>query len=225
MSKRRLSRGKSSRRLDSHRVRRPNPAGSRGWGIRTQPLSPPLPVKTGAEYLTSTDTIRPAGVSRNLNPKVLVGGQGRYRTIRGAVNRTGELWALNPLSVCPAWASKTNRESGRNRRRLRFIKGSRPRPSMSTESGPQAELPYVKAGLNRDELLDLLEGPLEELARKIEKGRIRDRENEELRIKQWRALAYVARCYNDILSDAEEESVEARLEALEAELGLREGGV
>lgn len=93
---------------------------------------------------------------------------------------------------------------------------------MSTGSGAQSELTAMKAGLSRDELLDLLEGPLAELARKIEKGRIRDVEHEETRIKQWRALAYVARAYNDILNDAEEQNIEARLEALEAEFGLAE---
>lgn len=75
--------------------------------------------------------------------------------------------------------------------------------------------------LTREDLLELLEGPLEEASRKCEDGRVRDRKNESVRVRQWKALATLARAYNTVLGDAEDAAaVEDRLAQIETALGL-----
>lgn len=75
--------------------------------------------------------------------------------------------------------------------------------------------------LSREELLQLLQGGIAEAARKCREGRVRDAENEKVRVRQWKALAYMVRAYNEVLADLEDAAeVEDRLDALEAATGI-----
>lgn len=75
--------------------------------------------------------------------------------------------------------------------------------------------------LTREELLELLQGGVDEAARKVTEGRIRDTENEKVRVRQWKALAYMCRAYNEVLSDLEDaEDVDERIARLEEQLNL-----
>lgn len=93
---------------------------------------------------------------------------------------------------------------------------------MSTTE-PQAAVDRLadSTALSREELLQLLQGGLAECARKCREGRIRDAENEKVRVRQWKALAYMVRAYNEVLEDLEAAAeVEDRLEELEAATGI-----
>lgn len=93
------------------------------------------------------------------------------------------------------------------------------------ESGVQT--PYELAAdrladdtLTREEVLTLLRVGIQESARKVNEGRVRDEEKEKVRIQWVRALAYIGRAYADVLDDLEEQmAVENRLEAIEEQLG------
>lgn len=74
--------------------------------------------------------------------------------------------------------------------------------------------------LTREELLQLLRGGIAEAARKCSEGRIRDAENEAIRVRQWKALATMVRAYNTVLGDLEDAvEIEERLAALEEATG------
>lgn len=75
--------------------------------------------------------------------------------------------------------------------------------------------------LTREELLQLLQAGISEAARKCSEGRVRDAENEKVRVRQWKALAYMVRAYNEVLNDLEGAvELEDRLAALEAAAGV-----
>lgn len=94
-------------------------------------------------------------------------------------------------------------------------------------SGADVETPYELAAdrladdtLTREEILTLLRVGVQEAARKVNEGRVRDEEKEAVRIKWVRALAYAARAYADVLSDLEDQmAVEDRLDSIEEQLG------
>lgn len=94
-------------------------------------------------------------------------------------------------------------------------------------SGSDVRAPYELTAdrladdtLTREEILTLLRIGVQEAARKINNGRVRDAENEQVRIKWVRALAYAVRAYADVLSDLEQQMViEDRLEQIEEQLG------
>ncbi|WP_158853802.1 hypothetical protein [Halorhabdus sp. CUG00001] len=68
---------------------------------------------------------------------------------------------------------------------------------------------------NRDEILDLLEDGIREAHRKVKEGRVYDAENEKVRIKWIRALAYAANVHRQMQNDRDLEELSERLEALE----------
>mgnify|MGYP000507007033 CR=1 FL=1 len=80
-----------------------------------------------------------------------------------------------------------------------------------TASADARELP------DRDEILELLEDGIREAHRKVKDGRVYDAENEKVRIKWIRALAYSANVHRQLQNDRDLEELAERLEALEAQ--------
>jgi hypothetical protein len=68
---------------------------------------------------------------------------------------------------------------------------------------------------DRDRILELLEDGIQEAHRKVEQGRVYDADNEKVRIKWIRALAYATNVYRQTLKDRELEQMRDRLEELE----------
>lgn len=68
---------------------------------------------------------------------------------------------------------------------------------------------------NRDEILELLEDGIREAHRKVQEGRVYDAENERVRIKWIRALAYAANVHRQMQNDRDLEELSERLERLE----------
>ena len=83
---------------------------------------------------------------------------------------------------------------------------------MSADTDPVS--PGIDAA-SRDAVLDLLEDGIQEAHRKVEQGRVYDAENEKVRIKWIRALAYATNVYRQTLKDRELEQMRDRLEELE----------
>lgn len=73
-------------------------------------------------------------------------------------------------------------------------------------SAPARELP------NRDEILDLLEDGIREAHRKVQEGRVYDAENEKVRIKWIRALAYASNVHRQMQNDRDLEDLESERE-------------
>ena len=69
---------------------------------------------------------------------------------------------------------------------------------------------------NYESMLDSLDVAIEEAQRKIESGRVYDPENEKVRIKWIRALAYTINVRRQVANDRDLEELAERLEALEA---------
>lgn len=67
----------------------------------------------------------------------------------------------------------------------------------------------------RDEILELLEDGIREAHRKVSDGRVYNAENEKVRIKWIRALAYAANVHRQIQNDRDLEELSRRLEELE----------
>jgi hypothetical protein len=71
----------------------------------------------------------------------------------------------------------------------------------------------------RDEILELLEDGIREAHRKVKEGRVYDAENEKVRIKWIRALAYASNVHRQLQNDRDLEELSERLEALEGREG------
>lgn len=84
---------------------------------------------------------------------------------------------------------------------------STPSPDLTTE--------------NYDVMLEQLDKAIDEIADKIESGRIRNPEHEKVRIQYYRALGYLVRTKRKVLEDKTLEDLEAEIEALKA---ARENG-
>lgn len=69
----------------------------------------------------------------------------------------------------------------------------------------------------RDEILELLEDGIREAHRKVKDGRVYDAENEKVRIKWIRALAYSANVHRQLQNDRDLEELNQRLDELEEE--------
>jgi hypothetical protein len=69
----------------------------------------------------------------------------------------------------------------------------------------------------REEILELLEDGIQEAHEKVTSGRVYDAENEKVRIKWIRALAYAAGQYRQLMKDKDLEEMEDRLEQLEGQ--------
>jgi hypothetical protein len=67
----------------------------------------------------------------------------------------------------------------------------------------------------REEILELLEDGVREAHRKVKEGRVYDAENEKVRIKWIRALAYAANVHRQLQNDKDLEELSERLEELE----------
>ena len=92
---------------------------------------------------------------------------------------------------------------------------------MSTDSHAETESAGVPDPADeRDVMLDLLEDGVREAHRKVESGRVYDAENEKVRQKWIRTLAYSVNIYRQTLADRELEEINERLEALEEAQGL-----
>lgn len=69
-------------------------------------------------------------------------------------------------------------------------------------------------------MVDQLDEAIAEARRKVESGRVYDAENEKVRIKWIRALAYAVNVRRQITNDQERAEVEERLERLEELQGV-----
>lgn len=69
------------------------------------------------------------------------------------------------------------------------------------------------------EMLDTLDVAIEEAKRKVENGRVYDADNEKVRIKWIRALAYAVNVRRQVTTDHDLEDLSERLEALEDRQG------
>lgn len=71
-----------------------------------------------------------------------------------------------------------------------------------------------------DEMLETLDVAIDEARRKVESGRVYDADNEKVRIKWIRALAYAINIRRQVTTDRDLEELAEQIEALRAE---REG--
>jgi len=84
---------------------------------------------------------------------------------------------------------------------------------MSTDaSAPATEGPAIE---DYGAMLDTLDVAIEEARRKIESGRVYDAENEKVRIKWIRALAYAINVRRQVTNDRDLEELSERIEELE----------
>ena len=80
------------------------------------------------------------------------------------------------------------------------------------ESGPTA-------GEDYQAMLDTLDTAIEEARRKVENGRVYDADNEKVRIKWIRALAYAVNVRRQVTADKDLEELSTRIEELEEGVG------
>ena len=74
--------------------------------------------------------------------------------------------------------------------------------------------------LNTDDyeaMLEQLDNAIDEIADKIENGRIRDPEKDKVRIQYYRALGYLVRTKRQVLEDKTLEELEAEIQAMKAD--------
>lgn len=91
---------------------------------------------------------------------------------------------------------------------------------MSGDARTGAELPPVtEQTTDYESMLETLDVAIEEAERKIENGRVRSPENEKVRIKWVRALAYSLNVRRQIANDRDLEELAAEVEALKEEQG------
>lgn len=87
-----------------------------------------------------------------------------------------------------------------------------------SDTTPDVDLPTN----SYDSMLETLNRTIAELTDRIENGRIRDCDTESVRIKQYRALAYLIRTKQDVLEDKTLDELAAEVEALKEQNGLPE---
>jgi soluble cytochrome b562 len=89
---------------------------------------------------------------------------------------------------------------------------------MSTDAGAGAseDLPPVT---DYDGMLDTIDVAIDEAKRKIEEGRVRNPENEKVRVKQWRALGYLINIRRQVANDRDLEELASEVERLKAAHG------
>jgi hypothetical protein len=83
----------------------------------------------------------------------------------------------------------------------------------------KGNIPFEKSFDNTDVLL-ILEDTIKELDKKIRSGRIRDQENEELKIKMIRGLAYLCKTYSEINQAKKSDELQKLMKAL---IGILKG--
>jgi ribosomal protein L13E len=84
--------------------------------------------------------------------------------------------------------------------------------SVDANTGAGEESDTVKY----DAMLDVLDSAIAEAQHKVESGRVYDVENEKVRIKWIRALAYTVNVRRQVTNDRELEELTERIEQLEA---------
>lgn len=93
---------------------------------------------------------------------------------------------------------------------------------VAVSSGPDVFDPEggdaFDVGTDREAMLALLEDGIREAHRKVENGRVYDAENEKVRIKWVRVLAYAVGQYRQLKRDEELDAMKRELEELKAEL-------
>jgi hypothetical protein len=89
---------------------------------------------------------------------------------------------------------------------------------MSKQTG---ELSSLQKSESYDAMLSVLDTSIREITEKIESGRIRDPENEKVRIKWHRALGYMVRTKREVVKDATLEELAERIDQLEEQEGLQ----
>ena len=89
---------------------------------------------------------------------------------------------------------------------------------MSTDAGAGAELDSVtETTTDYEKMLDTVDVAIDEARYKIENGRVRSPENEKVRIKWVRALAYALNVRRQIASDRDLEELAEQVEQLKAQ--------
>ena len=73
-------------------------------------------------------------------------------------------------------------------------------------------------------MLDTLDVAIEEAQRKIESGRVYDAENEKVRIKWIRALAYTINVRRQVANDRDREELAEEIERIKAQMNAQQGG-
>lgn len=84
---------------------------------------------------------------------------------------------------------------------------------MSTDAS--ADTREANAGEGYDEMLDTLDVAIEEAKQKVESGRVYDADNEKVRIKWIRALAYAVNVRRNVTNDRDLQELAERIEAIE----------
>jgi hypothetical protein len=92
---------------------------------------------------------------------------------------------------------------------------------MSTDASADARDTSDIETTDYDAMLDTLDVAIEEARRKVENGRVYDADNEKVRIKWIRALAYVVNVRRQVANDRDLEELAERIEDLETQ---RSGG-
>jgi len=90
---------------------------------------------------------------------------------------------------------------------------------MSSDTHAGADISLTEQTTDYDKMLETLDVAIEEAERKIENGRVRSPENEKVRIKWVRALAYSLNVRRQIANDRDLEELAAEVEALKEEQG------
>jgi uncharacterized protein YheU (UPF0270 family) len=91
---------------------------------------------------------------------------------------------------------------------------------MSTDASTAAREDTVDETTDYERMLDTLDTAIAEARRKIESGRVYDPENEKVRIKWIRALAYSVNVRRQVTADRDLEDLGRRIEQLEREQGV-----
>lgn len=82
-----------------------------------------------------------------------------------------------------------------------------------------AEIDSLRTSESHDAMLEVLETSIEEITEKIESGRIRDVQNEKVRIKWHRALGYMVRTKREVCKDKELQELSERVARIEEREG------
>ena len=89
---------------------------------------------------------------------------------------------------------------------------------MTPDASASAEIVEGEPGGDYNRMLETLDVAIAEARRKVENGRVRNAENEKVRIKWIRALAYAVNVRRQVTADRDLDELSDRIEALE-ELG------
>jgi hypothetical protein len=89
--------------------------------------------------------------------------------------------------------------------------------SSNANAGAAPDVDDADGGEDYDDMLESVDAAIDEARRKVESGRVRDAENERVRIKWIRALAYAVNVRRQVTADRDLQELGERLDRLEAE--------